>query len=480
MARADGPTSTPGLLSPARKPAGVPSNYLLTHNGFFHPSCVVTVASGDVVGGDGVVRGPNGAEHARFSECLYPRFSARGRPINTTPPSAAPTPSAHAPPLEAAAATYDGYIVWYSYDGPLAVGTMLTTDWTVPLEPEATDNQDIAFFNDILTSAGGGDILQPVLDYNGEVRNHWAIESEHCCISGDDMQTTPIDVDPGDAIRGTVAGTGCDSTGVCQGWTVTTEDVTSGQSTTLSTTAPMGVPNGVSPGSLETYGVTACDFFPANGEIVFTDNSATAGDGGAEKLAYRLTTLQDVAAEVPTNCGYGGAMSGASFTLIFGPIDGGTGGDGADAGGGPASGEGADAGSSVSTRDAGTPLDGHVSERDASVEGGVGGAGREAGSASPDDASAVTIADAAATDADAGASQGEGAGGSSSGAVVPGEGGAGATDVDAGGAAEVASSGSGCQCDAVAGGGSSGAWMLFGAIAGLAGTTRRRGRTRPR
>ncbi len=482
--RADGPTSTRGLLSPARKPAAVPSNYVLTHNGFFHPSCVVTVASGDVIGSDGVVRGPNGAEHARFSECLYPRFSLHGRAMDTTTPSAAPVASAHAPPLEAAAATYDGYIVWYSYNGPLAVGTMLTTDWTVPLEPAATDNQDIAFFNDILTSAGGGDILQPVLDYNGEVRNHWAIESEHCCISGNDMQTTPIDVDPGDAIRGTVTGTGCDSTGVCQGWTVTTADMTNGQSTTLSTTAPMGTPNGVSPGSLETYGVTACDLFPANGEVVFTDNVATGGDGGIEKLAYQLTTLQNAAAEVPTNCGYGGASSGTSFTLIFGPVDGGTSGEAVDAGGGPLSGGGADAGSSAGARDAAAPLDARVANRDASVEGGVegaaeggmGGGAREAGGASSD-AAIMTIADASIVDTGNGGAP-SGGGGSSSGAVAPGEGGVGAANLDAGGAADVASSGSGCQCDVVASGGSSGAWMLLGAIAGVVGTTRRRRRTR--
>ncbi len=356
------------LLSPAHKPAGVPSEYVLTHSGFFHPSCVVTVGSDEVVGSDLVIRGMDGSEHARFAPCAYPRYSVSGLPVPHAP---APAP-----------VTYDGYIVYYTSEETLPSGTALSTQWTVPLAPTDTVDQDIAFFNDIVTTAGGGDILQPVLDYNGEVRNHWAIESEHCCISGDDMQTTPIDVNAGDVILGTVNGTGCDSTGACSAWTVTTADVTTSKSTTLNTTAPMGVPNGVSPGSLETYGVSACDMFPASGEITFVDNSVMSGDGGAEKLRYTLLTLQGVAAEVPRNCGYGGSTSGNTYTLIFGTpsaasdgggvsdasaVDGSDGGsidasaiDGSDGGSRDASGDGAGGGDGAhgaGEGDSGTPDD---------------------------------------------------------------------------------------------------------------------------
>ena len=77
--------------------------------------------------------------------------------------------------------------------------------------PTNVANQDIAFFNAISTTAGGfgGDILQPVLDFNGETPGKWSIVSEHRCIAMNDMQTTPIVVTPGDHIRGTVTGTGC-------------------------------------------------------------------------------------------------------------------------------------------------------------------------------------------------------------------------------------------------------------------------------
>jgi MYXO-CTERM domain-containing protein len=313
-------------------PPGVPAAYVFTHSGWFHPSCVVRVRSDEVVEADGVIRGKgDGAPHFALAPCSYARFDLGGRLL-----SAGAAPPVHAAP---APAIYDGYIVYYEYDGSIAVGSTLVTDEIVPPAPTNVADQDIAFFNDILTSAGGGDILQPVLDFNGETSGKWSIESEHCCISNNDMQTTPIVVAPGDQIRGTVTGSGCATTGVCSAWTVTTADVTSGRSTTLNTTAPNGVPSGVSPGSLETYGVMSCDMFPVGGETTFTSNMLTDPGGNVQTLKYRLIALDDVAPEVPTNCGYGGRSSGNDFTLIYGTVPSGadagtsTGGAGAAAGG---------------------------------------------------------------------------------------------------------------------------------------------------
>ena len=276
-------------------PGGVPAGYVFTHHGWFHPSCVVRVGEDEAVGSDLVIRGatasrgrPSAPAAIRVTIAPGARFAGAGGTA-TAPVHAAPLP---------AAAIYDGYIVYYEYTGNLAVGPALTTDWIVPLPPPSIANQDIAFFNDILTSADGGDILQPVLDFNGETAGKWSIESEHCCIGGNDMQTTPIVVAPGDTIRGIVTGASCTASG-CQSWTVTTTDVTSGKSTTLNTTAPGGVPNGVSPGSLETYGVTSCDMFPASGETTFTGNTLTDANGAVQSPKYTLLTLQGVNAEVP-------------------------------------------------------------------------------------------------------------------------------------------------------------------------------------
>ena len=182
-------------------PPGVPASYVLTHSGWFHPSCVVRVRSDEAVGADRIVRGrDDGAAHFAFGPCGYPRFDLRGRAAAGG--AAAP---AHLPP-EAAPALYDGYIVYYQYYGAITAGSTLVTEEIVPPPPTNVANQDIAFFNDILTSLN--DILQPVLDFNGETRGKWSIESEHCCLSGNDMQSTIMVVAPGDLIRGTVTGTG--------------------------------------------------------------------------------------------------------------------------------------------------------------------------------------------------------------------------------------------------------------------------------
>ena len=41
-----------------RAPAGVPSSYVFTHHGWFHPSCVVRIGEDEVVGADTVAAAP--------------------------------------------------------------------------------------------------------------------------------------------------------------------------------------------------------------------------------------------------------------------------------------------------------------------------------------------------------------------------------------------------------------------------------------
>jgi len=323
-------------FSPAQKPPGVPDNYVLMRGGFFHPSCVVIVQSDEIVGADGIIRGMDGREHARFGPCPYPRYRRDGTVVTTTTHSVATGEArapAYAPPRSGSGPTYDGYEVQYVYWGSMKSGTQLQGEWTVPLPPKTLGQEDLAFFNGIDTSLG--DILQPVLDFNGTVPNGWGTLSEHCCINNNVAASQPSAVSVGDRIRGTVTATGCDSTGVCSAWTIETLDVTTGKATTLNTTAPGGVPDSITPASLETYGVTSCDMFPVGGSITFT-NTVTDADGNAENFDYTLPILQDVNAEVPRNCGYGGKVSGDDFTLFFGPVpDGGA--DDASAGAGDGS-----------------------------------------------------------------------------------------------------------------------------------------------
>ena len=478
-ARADGGDRhpPPGAI-PA--PPGVPAAYVLTHNGWFHSSCVVRVRSDEVVGADRVIRGKDdGAAHFAFASCGYPRFDLHGRTI-----SGGAAPPVHAAP-QPAAAIYDGYIVYYAYDGSITAGSTLVTDEIVPPPPTNVANQDIAFFNDITTTAGGdgGDILQPVLDFNGETRGKWSIESEHCCISNNDMQTTPIVVAPGDQIRGTVTGTGCAASGVCTGWIVTTEDMTTAKSTTLNTTAPNGVPHGVSPGSLETYGVMACDMFPAGGETTFTNNTLTDPVGNLQTLKYRLINFEGVDPEVPTNCGYGGKTSGDDFTLIYGTVT--SGADGGTSTGGTGGGTGGAAGGHNGA--AGAGAGGHGGAGGAGgrpATGGVGGGGKAgvAGQGGAAGARAETGGAGGATARGGNGGGGKGSGGTTgpggtTGSAGAGGSGADGTGVGGAGGDDKPVTESGCSCRTGGDGSAPGFIFVMFAFVGAGIRARRRHRS---
>ena len=350
----------PLYATPASKPAGVPADYVITRNGFFHPSCVVTLRSDEKWGRDLVIRGLDGVAHDQITPCAYPRYSLGGRPIPTdgSQSGRAPTRSTsekgvrHGPSHDP---TYDGWVVFYDYAGAVATGSSLSTEWTVPLPPTTIGDQDLAFFNDIETKDV---ILQPVLDFS-EIPGKWAIESENCCVQNNDVQSTLVQVSPGDVILGVVTMADCNSSDDCTDWTVTTTDLTTGKSTALTMQNPGAgeSANEIDSAVLETYGVTACDMFPANGEATFYDNDLTNGQGAAEPVTYDLETIlppsqPPAPAGFPTNCGYSGTSSGNSYTLIFGtsptPVGANDGGISIDAsvpdsGGSSDGGEGADA-----------------------------------------------------------------------------------------------------------------------------------------
>jgi MYXO-CTERM domain-containing protein len=281
-------------------------------------------------------------------------------------------------------ASYDGYIVdYYSYDS-FDPGSTLTTEWYVPALPTKVVDQDIAFFNDICTTADGGDILQPVLDFS-EVPGKWAMESEHCCISGNDIQSTLVPVSPGDLIRGTVAPSNCNSAGLCTKWTITTLDVTTGKSTVNNATETAGKPNLVQPGALESYGITTCDMLPANGEITFFNNTLTSSTGTEQSLRYVLDiikTRDPGGSLLPLDCGYSGSASGESYTLIWekthypvGGTDAGAGGTGGTTGTGGSDGGARDTGGTGGTSGTG----GRSGSGGATGAGGTSGTGGRTG-----------------------------------------------------------------------------------------------------
>ncbi len=342
----------PQGASGLKKPASVPDEYVITPNGFFHPSCLVTISSDETWGSDLVIRGTDGAEHARVAPCAYPRYSLRGSPVSdesAAPQTLSVTPQAVVPQTLSVIPAFDGYLVDYIYTGP-SWGTYLSDTWIVPDVPKQINpTGDVIFlWNAVQTSNA---LLQPVLDLgnNGDPKA-WGIKSWNCCTNGIQGNTKETVVHPGDVIQGIVTASNCDATGICQSWTVTTADVTTGESQVLNTTSPMGKPYQIDPGVLETYNVTSCDMLPPAGEELFYDHTLKDANGQTVPLTYKLNLLTQPDPTVPKNCGYAGTVSGSTFTLIFStdPSAGGAPGGGASSGGAPNGGGGASSGGASS------------------------------------------------------------------------------------------------------------------------------------
>ena len=207
-----------------RRRAGVPAAYVFTHNGWFHPSCVVRVQSDEVVGADLVVRGrSDGATHYAFAPCAYPRFDAArardGRGLGGA-----------AGPRGAAAGRGDLrrlHRLLRSTTAASPPGSTLVTEEIVPPPPTNVANQDIAFFNDILTTAGTAatscsrcSTSTARRAASGRSRASTAASRATTCRrrpSSSRRATRSAAPSPAPAAR---------TNGVCSAWSVTTADVT--------------------------------------------------------------------------------------------------------------------------------------------------------------------------------------------------------------------------------------------------------------
>jgi hypothetical protein len=234
-------------------PSEVPSEYVRTPSGWFHPSCVVPVAKDEEydLQSDIIVKSSDGSRRP-VPRCAYLPRDAHGNAFHPASREASRPPS------------IDGWLAGVSNDGtPVGAVSALSATWTVPSRP-ATDGGIIYLFPGLSAST----ILQPVLTYY----YGWTIQSWDCCSSSGNILTdngSPIAVSPGDSINGQVVGYNCNTaTGVCSKWTVVTFDQTIGKGTggfVANNTEVYGTsPDQVHGGVLEVYGIGTCSQLPAS------------------------------------------------------------------------------------------------------------------------------------------------------------------------------------------------------------------------
>jgi uncharacterized repeat protein (TIGR02543 family) len=282
-----------------RRPSSVPSGYVITPSGYFHSSCVLHLAKGEMLVADGRVLQRADGTLEEIPVCKYPRYTARGEMIAPTlrPPSIS-----------------HSWIEDFSVTTGTSFGEVTAT-WPVPSAPTSSDGQIVYFFpgledvNDIVS------IIQPVLGWNADFSGAWGIASWNCCVSGTTQESSPVRVNLGDTIQGTVKSTCSAGTLSCSTWNITTDDVSSGGSTTLSNSPNEGQTfNWAFAGVLEVYNIVQCSDYPPNGEITF---NAALYDDEFNQLSNPGWSFTNLASGLTPQCSYGGQGASKQVTLDF-------------------------------------------------------------------------------------------------------------------------------------------------------------------
>jgi YD repeat-containing protein len=242
------------------RPPSVPSDYVITPFGYFHPSCVREIAQGETILADGRIQYADGTEESVAPVCNFSRYNARGELISEINPS----------PFEIG---HDWIEAGQVSTQSSSYGK-ITATWTVPPTPKTNHNQTLFFFPGFMDINETELIIQPVLGYNDGQSGvgPWNIASWNCCPSGTANYSTPKTVQTGDKILGTITSTCKAGDKNCSKWDITTKDVTSGKSTTLKNTPSEGQTfNWAQSGALEVYSIYECSDYPPNKFIEFSD-----------------------------------------------------------------------------------------------------------------------------------------------------------------------------------------------------------------
>lgn len=254
--------SSSGNAEGLNRPPEVPEGYVITPFGYFHRSCVRSVAEGDTLLADGRIQHADGTVDLNAPVCGYPHYSPDGSvALESQGMVEKCTPTTGGSWIESIGAT------------TLTSYGELSATWTVPPSPISDDNQLLYFFPGFQDCPNVVSILQPVLQWGKNNKfggNYWVVASWNCCMKGIVWHSTPLGVNVGDTILGAITPT-CRSGRNCPTWNVVSEDVTTGWKTTLAKTSANGqVWNWAFGAVLEVYNVVQCSDYPANLELPFT------------------------------------------------------------------------------------------------------------------------------------------------------------------------------------------------------------------
>jgi hypothetical protein len=285
------------------RPAGVPDGYVITPFGYFHPSCVKQLTVGETLLAEGPVIQHADGTFENVVPCVYPHYTARGEIVIAGAAGTEPPKIGHSWIESADATTTTSY-------------GALTATWTVPPVPASNDGQTVYFFPGLEDIDDVVSIIQPVLGWNADFGGAWGIASWNCCPSGITVESSPVRVNPGNEIKGTMKDACAAGTLSCSKWNVTSEDVSTGHHTTLSNTPSEGQTfNWAFAGALEVYNVVQCSDYPANGSLTFSD--VALYDYNFDRISNPGWAMTFWATGLTPQCGYGGPVAPGQVTLDY-------------------------------------------------------------------------------------------------------------------------------------------------------------------
>jgi hypothetical protein len=297
------PIARAQMAAGPNRPSGVPAGYVITPFGYFHPSCVRGVASGDTVLADGRVQHSNGVVDAAAPVCSYPHYSARGEVVLGDGSRVDPMTIAHSWIEDGATTTTTSY-------------AKLIANWRVPSAPTAFDGQTVYLFPGLVDYNTDATIIQPVLGWNAFFGKVWSIASWNCCPSGTTQYSAPVQVSTGDTIHGLIKSMCKAGVQSCSNWKVTSTDKTTHKSTTLSKTPSEGQTfNWAQSGALEVYEIVQCSDYPPDEATTFS--KIALYDYNYQKIANPGWSFTDYYDGLNPQCNYGGQVSATAVTLNY-------------------------------------------------------------------------------------------------------------------------------------------------------------------
>lgn len=173
----------------ARRPASVPGDFIVTPEGYFHPSCVHEIGKGEVLESAVSVAREDGSRR-QLEQCAYVSFNRAGKMRKAEGHDSFQ------------AKLQDGWQVFASLMMP-GNGSMgyQTVQWTVPNNPTVDQGQTLYYFSGAEQNVT---VMKSVLGWNQLGVQGWSLASWNCCEQGSIFYSTPMKTVAGTPLQGKI------------------------------------------------------------------------------------------------------------------------------------------------------------------------------------------------------------------------------------------------------------------------------------